>query len=229
MEQDLSGIMDKIARLKSLAERPGTPEEAAAAVAGIQRLMTRYNLTQMQVNTAERNTESGFEKVSVNLGATLRWRQSLMNTVAETSYCRFVRNWKGNFGHIIGEQHNVVVAKELYEYLVKEIDRLATEKWETEGFMHSANKRTWCHAFRVGASVAVSNRLHNAWIADKQEQVNEETALVVLYEDQLENAMAKYFPGSFRQNINMTTRNNNGLESGKRAGNNINLAKQIAG
>lgn len=226
MEQvaNLKAIMDKVARLKTLAERPGTPEEAAAAAAAIQRLMTRHNLSQMQIDMAERNTERGFERVFVDLGAMLRWRYSLMNDIATSSYCSFVRGQRGG-GHIVGEQHNVIMANELYQFLVNEIERLAQIGWDMSVTYDS--KRTWLHSFRVGAAVVVGDRLMTEWRAQKKEQQSDTSALVVLYEEDLNKAVAAYFPNMRTSSVNLGTRSADGYSKGRRAGAGINLAKQI--
>lgn len=55
--ENLKPILDKIARLKNLAAQPGTPEEAAAALAAIGRLVAHHNLSEAQVEMADRDEE----------------------------------------------------------------------------------------------------------------------------------------------------------------------------
>lgn len=227
MAHELDAVMDKVARLKTLAERPGTPEEAAAAVSAIQRLMTKYNLTQMQVNAASRNTERGFDRFEIDLGAKLQWRQVLLNAICEYGYCKFVfSSANSRNGFIVGEQHNVVVAKELYAYLVAEIYRLADVGWDNI-VQWGMSKAKWCHSFRVGAAFAVAERIKQDFLADQQRQEASTSALVVVYEDDLNNAMARFFPrmGAGRKRI--TVADAHGYGRGQAAGKKINLAKQI--
>src|SRR4051812_4255385 len=89
-QKHLTAILDKIARLKGLAQRPGTPEEAAAALAAIQRLMIRHNLDQQQIDAAGRHDERGFEKEDVDLGAAMNWRRVLLQGICKYTFCDVV-------------------------------------------------------------------------------------------------------------------------------------------
>ena len=46
---DMNQIMKKIGDLQNLADRPGTPEEAAAALMQIQKLMAKYRISQEEL------------------------------------------------------------------------------------------------------------------------------------------------------------------------------------
>lgn len=223
MASEIGAIMDKIARLKSLHERPGTPEEAAAAASAIQRLMRKYNLTQMQVNTASRNTETGFDKFEVDLGAATVWKQSLMNHIAEASYCTFIRQSSGRTGSIVGEKHNVIMVKELYEFLVTEIERLADRGYRALGW----TDRSWKHSFKSGAAGIVAKRISDDAREQKREQEAQTNALVVLYEEDLKNAVTKFFPRISYRTTQIRAGSMSGYREGQEAGRNINLAKQI--
>lgn len=228
MANEIGAIMDKIARLKSLHERPGTPEEAAAAVAAIQRLMRRHNLTQMQVNDATRNTEAGFDKHDVDLGAVMMWRQHLMYVIAESSYCMFIRDPSGRWGTIVGEKHNATMVKELYLYLVDEINRLADVAYAEARDRHFG-ARTWKNSFRVGAATTVGRRIEDDAAREKQEQTNDNNALVVVYEEGLNKAVSEYFPRLRNRTRTMNVGSADAYGRGKAAGRRINLAKQIGG
>lgn len=227
MANELDAVMDKIARLKQLSERPGTPDEAAAAVSAIQRLMRRHNLTQMQVNSAKRNTEVGFDKFEADLGAVQMWRQGLMGAICKYGYCTFLMNAGGRSGYIVGEAHNVVVAKELYEYLVGEINRLATDGWRRYRYKATTNKRVWCHAFRVGAADAVVLRIKTDFMAEKKAAVASSNSLVVVYENDLARAVQNFFPHVTSTRRRMSVSSSAGYANGAEAGRQINLAKQI--
>jgi hypothetical protein len=230
--ETLKPILDKIAKLKTLADKPGTPEEAAAAVAAIQRLMTRYSLTAMQVEGASRNDERGFDKTRYNLGGNNGWRSALMNRIAKYTFCTAVFDHAGAGCYIVGEEHNVVAVTGMYEYLVGEIMRLADLGWDTFPMQSYTSVRRWKNAFKVGAADAVADRLkeqYDAHLAERQAEDSQTSALVVVKNDALAKAVRQFFPQS--RNINMKAGYSDiaGRAAGERAGRGINLADQIAG
>lgn len=231
---DMTAILDKIARLKTLAERPGTPEEAAAALAGIQRLMLRYNLTEEEVDAAGRNEERGFDKFEFDLGASMMWRKNLMTRIARYSFCEAIFDHAGRRVWIIGEKHNVQVVKGLYDYLTDAIMRLADDGYKALdiGERMFVKPRAWKHAFRTGAGQAVGDRLYDQWKASQREAEAENartSAIVLVKSEELANAVASFFPklGTSRQRASYS--DSHGLAAGKAAGRQINLAQQITG
>lgn len=230
---DLTAILDKIARLKALEAQPGTPEEAAAATAAIQRLMLRHNLTEAQVSTAGRNDQSGYDSTRYDIGAATMWRKYLMHTVAETTFCTAVFDHAGRGVNIVGEKHNVAVATGLYEYLSEAIERLADEGWEHDGkYQPGTTARRWKHAFRTGATNTVMQRLKDQFAyAKRQEDAagNDTSALVVVKGNELARAVRKLHPRSRSTASRAQTSDAHGAARGREAGRGISLADQIAG
>ena len=230
--ETLKPILDKIAQLKNLAQRPGTPEEAAAAVAAIQRLMTRYSLTAMQVEDASRNDERGFDKARYDLGGNNGWRSQLMNRITKYTFCTAVFDHAGSGCFIVGEEHNVVAVTGMYEYLVNEIMRLADLGWETYPAKYQTTVRRWKNAFKVGAATAVADRLkeqYDAHLAERQAEDSQTSALVVVKTDELKRAVREFFPESRNITMGAGYSDHAGRSAGERAGRGINLANQIAG
>lgn len=231
---DLAPILDKIARLKGLAERPGTPEEAAAATAAISRLMLRYNLSEMQVDAAGRNDRQGFDNTDYDLGASMMWRKNLMSRIARYSFCEAIFDHKGRGVHIVGERHNVQIVTGLFEYLTEAIMRLADEGWDAlDSFEKSYNNaRGWKHAFRTGAGQTVGERLEEQYRQHKAEAQAEDSqtgALVIVKDKELAEAVRKFYPRLRNSSSRASFSNGSGLAAGQAAGRQINLASQIGG
>lgn len=230
MNQEITAILDKIARLKTLAERPGTPEEAAAAVAAIQRLMLRYNLSEAQVSTANRNDQHGFDNVSFDLGSTMSWRSHLMNAICHYTFCKAVFDHKGAKVNIIGEQHNIAIVTGLYDFLVGEVMRLADVGWNalTVEDRWGSTVRSWKNAFRLGAGQTLGTRLREQF--KEQAQAEDETAvnaLVVVKNGALARAAREFFPNARASNSKSSMSDQRGYQAGQIAGKGINLARQI--
>lgn len=230
MNTDLTAILDKIARLRGLADRPGTPEEAAAAVAAIQRLMLRYNLTQAQVDGASRNDQHGYEKVTIDLGAGMNWRRYLLHAICDYSFCKVVFPPKGRGAYIIGEQHNIAIVTGLYDYLVNEVMRLADVGWDVLSPMDKrfSTVRAWKNSFRIGAGQTLRDRLKAQFEEQKRAEGEASVnALVVVKNDALARAMREFFPNSRQTRSRSSLSDRNGYNAGVVAGRSINLAKQI--
>jgi DNA-binding transcriptional MocR family regulator len=229
-EKNLKQILDKIARLKGLADRPGTPEEAAAALAAIQRLMLKHNLDQQQVDLADRNDERGFEKEPFDLGAAMNWRRTLLQAIAKYTFCDVVFNHSGRGAHIIGERHNIEIVKGMYDYLVGEVMRLADVGWnDLSATEQSFSKiRRWKNAFRIGAGATLRQRLQEQFDAQKQAEGEEAVnALVVVKDAALAQAVKDFFPKTRLSSTRSSLSDLHGYEAGQLAGLGINLASQI--
>lgn len=225
--QNLTAILDRIAHLKALEERPGTPEEAAAATAAIQRLMYRYNLDQVQVDAAQRGTSGAYGRVMLDMGSLAPWRRTLLSGVCHYNFTKSV--FSGLFSSIvslIGQKHNIAVTTGLFDYLQSTIERLAREEYaDTPTFVRKP-LTDFCFAFGVGATESVLDRLREQWLAS-QASGNDETALVLL-DDDLQNAMNDFYPGfSYLDNEAMVDAM--AFTKGQEAGKAINLAKQVEG
>src|SRR5690606_19113532 len=115
--------------IKALIERPSTEGEAAAAMAALQKLMLKHNLTQFDIDAAGQEQGNGYLHEEFNLGTTMSWRKHLINAIARATFCDVVFPPKGATRFLIGEEHNLIVVREMYEYLVEAVMRLADEEW----------------------------------------------------------------------------------------------------
>lgn len=244
---DLDAILDKIARLKALEERPGTPEEAAVAAAMIQKLMFKHNLTLAQIDGAQRADRAGYDRHDKDLGVGRsggwRWRMRLFTTICRTSFCRAVfvdSDHVRATAAVVGEAHNVTVAFGLYDYLVSEIERLCDAAHPlAEREFEAAMRRAfplrrgptrlpsdWRTSYRRGAAEGVAAKLSEQFDESRRETADT-GALVVVKDAELDAAESLHFPRT--RAIATQTVNRRAYEAGVADGRRINLAKQIAG
>lgn len=229
---DLTVVLDKITKLKALAHRPGTPEEAAAATAAIQRLIFRHNLTELQVDQAGRDERRSLDRHDHNLsakrGASTQWLRRLVYEVCRTNFCIVVNIGKQRVS-IVGTDYNATSAWNLYEFLETEIRRLGEVGWEAVRHNYdrpSDHAVRWKNDFYHGAVTAVAERLQRQFEESKRQNEGG-SALVLVNEEELRNAVAHHF-GKTRQN-RADVRVSDAYARGVRAGHRINLAKQIEG
>jgi hypothetical protein len=232
---DVQKILNKIALLKNLRDRPGTPEEAAAAAGKIQDLMTKYNLTMFQVDAATRSREGAEGPIQRWFDHTYAaWRFHLLAGIGRAN---FVRVLHGGEFVLIGHRHNVDLTIQLFEYLEPEIERLATIAWKEsdkeskwrwvgDNWKYGPpSGKAWKNNFRYGAASTVSDRL----MEQRQETVAAATssALVPVIQEEVNNAVKTWYPKLGRAKGGYGGNGVGGYAQGVEAGRGINLAKQI--
>jgi hypothetical protein len=122
--QTLSDILDKIAKIRALAERGGTLHEAEVAAAKMHELLIRHNLTLDDVQHHAERTARTVERQDYLYGPH-RWKGELASVLAKHNMCRFIyQTWKKGFT-VVGHAHNLIIVEQMYLWLVEEIDRLA--------------------------------------------------------------------------------------------------------
>lgn len=229
-------IMEKIALLKNLQERAGTTDEAAAAAGRIQALMFKHNLSEMQVAMATRSERPGYDKYEFDLGPAQVWKQSLLGSVARYNFCQALIGYKGRYGYLVGRPDNIIVTKNLWEYLVTEIDRLADIAWDDAvrevrlaGYAYwntpSLNARSFKTSFRNGAVSSIAERLRIDFEASSKAEGG--SALVVLTAQELKNAVTQFYGKTVSRKSQFSVNDHGAYRSGRAAGRNVNLVNQI--
>lgn len=224
-QPDLSAIMDKIAHLKALEERPGTPEEAANATAAIQRLMFRYNLDQAMVDSATRQASGAYGRMGLDLGSIAPWRRELFSKVCEFNFAKPIyASLTSPTVSVVGQKHNIITVIGMYDFLQTTIQRLADEDYEDQPVQMRGGKTRHEFSFGTGAAQSVIDRLQAQWDASRS-SANNETGLVVLT-DELDAAFTDFYPdiryASHEAEIDYLA-----FANGVKAGDTINLAKQV--
>src|SRR5689334_16506295 len=128
--RDWSDILDKLGKLKTLSDRAGTLAEAEAAAAAMTRLLLKYNLSMVDVTAHLDGSANPVKRVDDPLENTAMWRTLLIYEIAKANLCDLVRLNGGKTVALFGHDHNLIVVKELYLWLVGEIDRLADAAWK---------------------------------------------------------------------------------------------------
>lgn len=174
-----ASILKRIRALLAMSRGNANENEAAVAAQKVQQLLTDYNLSLADVE----KTEGGkvVEDGDLMTSSSNPWRRSLGLAVARLYFCdyywRHVRRpaphrkrpyVRGDQHNFIGLPHNVVVAKEMFVYLVDTIERLAKDgrkQWVkkygsyyvVEGERVTASM--YENAFRYGCATRISERI----------------------------------------------------------------------
>ena len=118
-------IIEKVQKLLALGQSPNE-HEAQRAIEHAQRLLLKYNMTMNDVKIAADDVK---ETIIENGKRASTWKSSLLNVIAEFNYGTFlIYSGGGNFKYsVIAKEVNFIVIKNMYEYLVEAIDRMAKD------------------------------------------------------------------------------------------------------
>lgn len=217
---NIDDVMERIAKIQRLAERGGTPEEAAAAAAKVQELLAKHSLTLAQVAMAEGEPLSGYGHRKYSTGKA-GWRRSLMAELARGNMCRAYYISGGETTEVFGHRDNVQVVIDLYIWLAAEIDRMADVAWSREGY---GTVRTWKNRYREGAVRTIAKRLTEERKARETAVAQTSTALVVI-EDKVNAVVVKVYPGMKPRNVYRRVSLGGGYDAGARDASGLTVAR----
>lgn len=206
-------VIERIRKLLALAGNNPNEHEAAAAAARAQELMLQHDLTMETVSTKVDRRTAGIDKgdrmVLREKGKPGGWKVALFACIGQTSGCWVFTTeggkWYDATGYLVGRAQDVEMAHYLYDFLVRELERLqkayGDTKWaelrEYARFhgitTHQAEQDASAmgeHPLRMkdswmrGAAEAVIARLHNEhWERNRRSEataalaINKEAAI----------------------------------------------------
>jgi len=227
--------VEKIRKLMSMADHANSnPNEAALAASRAASIMQDYQISEAALSTASENssipiTSHVFER---NSGKKIHWRMKVAAGVAKV--CNCMTYWHGPEIRMIGRDLDVKGARYLFDLICPQVESLAQRAWQAEGY---GDTRRFMHAFRLGCSVTIYNRLIEQ-ANTKVEQMRtgqcgsspseSSTALMVINQ-----RIAKVDEYASRLGLRTgrgpTVSNRNALAAGKEYGNRVNLGNAARG
>lgn len=206
-------LLKKLKGLLNLSnpEKNSNVNEAAAAAAKLQELMFKYNLSLSHITASDNkdavDTKMDAARFRPDTVGRYIWNRDLLTVITKNNFCYEVENFvitkSGTRSYrgstIIGQPHNIEFVQYLYEYLRKEMYRLASESYqEAKHAAQSAGHApphswTYFSSFCRGAVATIALRLSRQFQADKD--ANADTmALVVVNDAALEKFASQMFP-----------------------------------
>jgi hypothetical protein len=177
-------IISKIKKLLTLADpsRGGTSEEVSTAMAMANKLMAEHNLTMSQVTLTEDQVQ--VKRAGVQLRARpYYWEKRLAGVFADLCETRVLYQSAKDLVIMIfiGEEHDVVIAQEMYRIFLKQIDAAARK-----AFKSFKDQRSFC----VGYCTILAHRVHQLKAERNSKATSQSQALV--YVGRKEAAITKY-------------------------------------
>ena len=218
---DKENIMHRIKKLLNLAnvKQNDSPQEAAQAASKAQELLFTYNLEMVDIEGINLQVPEGYEKTESILNSnklTNSWKSGLFFGVAKNNFCKAVGHPGERKISLIGKPSNIQIVVYLYEYLEREIERLATNYVKYILTKKASSHRNFCY----GAMEIIRIRL--AWQKEQNEKASEKsTALVVVKDKELSKEVKKHFPNLQRRSNSIRIVNRTAYLSGRTAGQGI--------
>lgn len=241
MNDAMTVLIDKIRKLRRKAEGTTNENEAAAFAAKVQELMAEHGL-QEEVLEEKNPEDAAIEKEEYRTKSGSVWRGNLMHQVSMLYMCRIVMDNRDRSRFtMFGRPHNLVIAKEMTEYLMDTTRRMskkyARENEDARAVIASGLKgRASIEAeFRRGCGLRLAERCRE--LRERQTDQRPEWKpsgnpgnLPALYKTELakvEEVMSRTF-GKLKSD-NRKVRGGSHADAGRAAADTVNLSAQLGG
>lgn len=232
MDATLLGKLQKITRL---IDRAGTPGEAEAAAAALNRLLLKHNLDEADVRKAKGDPESPgiiIERISVG-GASkaYMWRWYLLGVIAKANLTEVVRDGATAVdGWVIGTKQNVAAVMDLFRHLATVFDRLAKEAWEAQSPADRlyVRRNVYINAFLLGVPSGLRDKFRAERRALEQED-GRLSALVVVHDKAIQDVVQAEIGRTRQDARRRRVADHQAYQDGYRAGRNYREDKSITG
>jgi hypothetical protein len=165
-----SPVIDRVRKLLTLAERSGSPAEAALAATRAQELIAEHRLAEADLSIAggedvpdERVIEEQIEGEYARRKAQA-WRVTLAGVLARSFGCKIYYWQKSSRIQAIGRESDVQTLRYVQGYLSLEIQRLTEIEWAKMKARCDGGElpqpTRWRNSFRLGAVDAVRQKLN---------------------------------------------------------------------
>lgn len=218
-------IIDRIQKLLALTQSSNV-NEAAAAMAAAQALMTKHELELADIEAATPGAHSD-DTVDTDLfreKTFISWKYHLADHLARANGCRvyyttMIQRASGKqvgvVTHYVGSAAGLATIKYMYAYLVREIDRLAGEA------RGPGVDRAYLRSFRLGASLAIGQRLLEA---SKQAKVGASGTALAVVDKKAERAQAVIDAKALKERGTTSVRDASAFSHGRQASESVNIS-----
>jgi hypothetical protein len=240
-EAPTAAMIEKIKKLRAMAEAQGTTEaEAATFAAKVQSLLAEYGLSMAHLQEEERQDHVHHEKMEMMYADP--WRMSLFRAIEKLYFCySFGDHWMDEAANkyrkgrtVIGRPHNVLMVREMYQYLESTTLRLARDYAREHPDM-SSTPRAVRIGFERGCGVRLASRVTDLYreqttVRPEQSATGSATNLPALYEN--EGKLVKSYA---QQKFNLVYKKARGSSinshgaAGIRAADGVSLSRQVSG
>ena len=161
MNTDVGTIKKRIKKLLALSKSPNE-NEAMAALQKAQELMEAYHVTEAECVYASQ-TVKATKRASA-------WRSMLANTVASLYACQALHNALSGQMIFYGESFDAFMAKEMYGYLSKTIDRMVKQNMRKRNTLKYKNQYRFGIVYRLAVRIE-ELRQQVSWAPEREQKL----------------------------------------------------------
>lgn len=235
---DTTAILDRLAKLQSLAEQAGTEHEAEVAAQKMARLMLEHDVTLEMARRADHRTSGPTVTEDMFVSPNNQWRMLLLNAVAKAHLCRVIRmsgHMPGDIHKIglvvFGEPQNLVVVRQVWDWLQTTAVRLSKAAFKVAAANGcNTGESKWSNAYRTGFTVGI-HRAYTDMRRDAERDLGASFALVPVIENAVAQRVNEVFGEVKMSNKPATLRTTTGdaFHQGVNDGLRTNLGTQVGG
>ena len=154
-DKKLESIIQKIKKLLAMSKST-SENEAAIAAKKVSEILDKYNLSMSAIEAEEEVIYE--ESINIGLKKMQYWFVKLSEEIGEYTYCR--RLWIMKSGPLyVGMKADVITASELFKYLYRTINILATEYLSKQVTKTKGAKISERFQYCAGAAKAISDNM----------------------------------------------------------------------
>jgi len=178
----MSSIDDKVIKLINLSKNNSNINEAAAAFAKAQKLITKYNLDKAKLLKSDGTISDSILKESLFSGRRKsKWKTNVALATAKANNC-FVfseRDTQGNFSLIIaGTKEDLYSTRYMFDSIINQLD-IITKHFMSLQNMGRAGAKRIANSFKLGATKVIYNKLVTA-VEEVEEEYKGTQALTIV-------------------------------------------------
>ena len=163
MTEEKQTILERIQKLLKMSKENGASEnEAMMAAERVQKLLQEHNLSLGDIKDNE--SVEPIDKESYNCTRD-KWHSFIRSSTAKMYFCTtYTENkYDNNYKKVkvvtfVGRKSNTIVAKEMSDYFIDTVNRLAEEEFKTVPGSRSEINRMK-QSFKMGCAAKLSNRI----------------------------------------------------------------------
>jgi len=212
-------ILDKIRKLRALAQSDNV-NEAASAAAAAERLIQEHDIAEAELHVTEEEPcfFDAADPVASFAKKVPTWQTILLASLSRQYHTAGI--WIGPVYKVAGRPSDVATLRYQFAYFTAEVTRLALKHGKGKG-------RTWSNSFRNGAVSAIRDSLQTAKAEARAHATSTALAIVDSRATMAKQALTTAFPSVRKRSVNAGSLNGDGFEAGKQAAAGINQRSQL--
>lgn len=179
-------IISKVKKLLAKSRRTTFPKESAAFLGKAQSMMLQHKIDEAELDISDDESpekdELQLNEEDLNKKQLATWKAMLSQTLSKHNGCYVYQ--EGGRIVITGKKSDVDAVRYLYQYCIRQIDKLT--KLDCSG-----TGKTYSNNFRIGCVYAIRNSIEREMEIKKQEYANNERALTVINASAIDVAKAR--------------------------------------